>query len=364
MLPLSHRRRARRRSRSGRFVLLIAALIVVAVVIGGLTMVSRQSGPFDTSQNRSFASAGGVVADQSNVTGSDLRHLIKGLPTAGRLQLEGGLDTIVQRSAQQSTQAAAVVGAPSGGIRAQFVSVFADRATAALRVREALDGLLGLHPLPVAGAPQASGASTRAPTLLSTSEATSRMVAAGALLERADQTYRSVRRALARAAGHARLPASEWVTSQPAWQFDAVATQVEDASTSSTLATTHQVQIRTVRISPPALPSSTGVTTPGSSTLSPTHRFQVSVVISNLGSVDEPHVTVQFTLTSLAASLTSTVNRSSAVTAGRSVALNQVVFAVKPGQGYRLTVAIVPPAGQSDLTNTSVTQVLQIAPGT
>jgi hypothetical protein len=339
-------------------------LVVVAILVGGLTMVSRQSGPFDTSLNRSFASAGGVVADQSNVTGSDLRQLMKGLPTAGRLQLQSGLDAIVQRSAQQSTQAASVTDATGGGTRAQFASVFSDRAAAALQVREALDGLLGLHPLPVAGAPQVTGASTRAPTLLSTSEATSRMTAAGALLERADATYRSVRRALARSAGHARLPASAWVTNEAVWQFDAVATQVEDASTSATLATTHKVQIRTVRISPPALPSPTGVTSPSSSTLSPTHQLGVSVVISNLGSVDETRVTVQFTLTSLSASLTSTVTRSSAVPTGRSVALNPVVFAVKPGQGYQLTVAVVLPAGQSDLTNTSVTQALLIAPGT
>ncbi len=300
MLPLSHRRRARRRSRSGRFTVLIAALIVVAVLVGGLTMVSRQSGPFDTSLNRSFASAGGVVADQSNVTGSDLRHLMKGLPTAGRLQLQSGLDAIVQRSAQQSTQAASVAGAAVGGIRAQFASVFSDRAAAALQVREALDGLLGLHPLPVAGAPQGTGASTRTPTLESSSEATSRMAAAGALLERSDATYRSVRRSLVRAAGHARLPASVWVTSEPAWQFDAVATQIEEATTSATLATTpqHHGGPECGPGSPrPALPSPTGVTSPGSSTLSPTHQLGVSLVISNLGSVDEPRVSVQFTLT-------------------------------------------------------------------
>ena len=48
--------------------LLVAGVIVVALVIGGLTQVSRQSAGYDADSNRTLASLGSVVVDQSNVT--------------------------------------------------------------------------------------------------------------------------------------------------------------------------------------------------------------------------------------------------------------------------------------------------------
>jgi hypothetical protein len=41
-----------------------------------------------------------------------------------------------------------------------------------------------------------------------------------------------------------------------------------------------------------------------------------------------------------------------------------VSFRVKPGTSYQLTVAIVLPAGQTDPSGTSLSEALQIAPGT
>ena len=74
-----------------------------------------------------------------------------------------------------------------------------------------------------------------------------------------------------------------------------VAAQVDLLATSSTLEATHYVVIRTVRLSPPALPTPQG--TPSSvSVLSPTSQIGVTVVLANQGSSDEPHVSVRFSL--------------------------------------------------------------------
>jgi hypothetical protein len=365
MPPLiPRRRRSRRRPWSGRIVVVVCGLLALAIVIGGLIRISNQSGHYDASLNRSFAAAGGVVADQSSVTGTELRRLMATMPTQSRRSLQAQLDSIVEQAGRESVQAASVAGTGGGGVRDAFVAAFTDRAAASVRVRAALDGLLGMHPLPVAGTRQGGGTGAAAPTLLSASAAADRLESAGALLIRSDASLSGARRALARAAGHARLPASTWVAKPSTWQGGAIDTVIADVAASPTLAATHHLELRTVRLSPQALPSPSGTVTPGTSTLSPTKRLGVSVVVSNQGSVDEPHASVQFTLTSLSSGLTSTVTRSVAIASDTSVALDPVLFAVKPGQDYRITVAIVLPAAQTDITNTSQTEELDIAPGT
>jgi lipoprotein-anchoring transpeptidase ErfK/SrfK len=57
-----------------------------------------------------------------------------------------------------------------------------------------------------------------------------------------------------------------------------------------------------------------------------------------------------------------TRRRRAPLAAGGSVSLAPVSFSVKPGVSYQLTVAIVLPAGQTDTTGTSLTELLQIAP--
>jgi hypothetical protein len=219
-----------------------------------------------------------------------------------------------------------------------------------------------MHPLPVAGlATNAAVAST--PTLLSATQATNRIADAGAALIGADRAYRSVRSGLARAVGRAHLPASTWVTRAQTWQLGAVTEQVDLLAASTTLAATQDLELRTVRLVPPALPTAAG-TASGTSVLSPTSAVSVTVVLSNLGSVDEPGARVQFSLAPLTGGATVTRVRRAAVAAGGSVTLETVTFTVKPGHAYQLAVAIVLPPGQQSSAGTSLTQVLEIAPGT
>jgi hypothetical protein len=202
--------------------------------------------------------------------------------------------------------------------------------------------------------------------LLSSTQAADRIAAAGRLLAQADRSYQVVRRSLATMAGHARLPTSRWITTPSTWQIGALATQVDLVAASTTLAAVHQLGLSVVQITPPAVPSPTGVATPGVSVLSPTQTVALSVVLTNDGTVDEPHASVIFTLTRLptGTTTTTTARRAASVLAARSVSLAPVTFAVKPGNSYQLTVAIAVPAGQTVAAGTTFEEGLQISPST
>ena len=80
-------------------------MVVLALLVGGLTQVSRQSQGYDANSNRSLAAQGSVVADQSNATASQVRTLIDDLQAQDRQALQASLDTAVQEAADQSAQA-------------------------------------------------------------------------------------------------------------------------------------------------------------------------------------------------------------------------------------------------------------------
>jgi hypothetical protein len=363
MSPLITHRRSRRRSRAGRLVVLACVAAAAAVLVGGVTRIGHQSGPFDASVNRSFGAQGSVLADESNATGASLRRLMGTMQNQDRQTLQANLDAVTAQTGDQAARAAAL--ATNGGIEGQFVSVFADRARSADEVRSAIDGLLGMRPFAVAGAPQADATRAATPTLLSSTQATDRIAAAGRLLNRSDESYQVVRHSLARMAGHARLPSSKWITNPSEWQLGSVATQVDlVAAPTSLAAATHQLVLSVVQVTPPAIPSPTGVVTPSVSLLSPTKTVVLNVVLSNMGSVDEPHASVRFTLAPTSTGAARTVSRVTSVGATRSVSLSPVSFPVKPGRNYQLTVAIVVPAGQIASASTSLSEVLQIAPST
>jgi hypothetical protein len=365
MPPLSTHRRARRRSRRRLITLSACVLIVVALLVGGVTQIGRQSGPFYASVNRSFAAQATTLIKESNNTSVSLRRLMKDVQSQDRRTLQAGLDTLTAQ-ADQEEAAAENLASPSapGDVPGEFAAVLAERADAVHSVRSALDGLLGLGPLPIAGSPGAEVTILAPPTNVSSTQATDRIVAAGMVLVRADRSYATLRRALTRLAGHARLPASTWITATDDWQSGPIATEVELVTSSTTLEVTHRLVLRVVKVTPPALPSPTGAATPGLSVLSPTTSVLVQVVLSNLGSVDEPHASVQFQLTPQPTGTAVTITRTAGLAAAGSVSLPQASFKVKPGANYQLTVAVVLPPGQADATGTSLSEVLQIAPST
>lgn len=365
MPPRRPRRRARRRSPARLVTLLVAAVIVLTLLVGGLSQVSRQSQGYDANADRSLAAQGTVLADQSNATSSTVRRVVNNLPTQTRQGLQAALDGAVQQTADESSRADLAAGAtPLSPVATQFTAVFAERAQSMVQLRAAVDGFLGMQPIPPADtpsdAPVANGG--RAP-LLSATQATNRIAAAGALLARSDALYRSVRHALATDAGGGRLPPSVWVTHPQLWQLGSVAAQVDLLATSSTLSPTHYVVLRTVRLNPPSLPTPQGASATVS-VLSPTSRIGVTVVLANQGSSNEPHVSVRFTLADQTSGATTTQVRATSLTLGASVTLPSVTMPVKPSTMYLLTVQVIPPAGQTLTAGTAIQQQLQVSPAT
>lgn len=365
MSPRRPRRRARRRSPARPIVTFGALAVLIAVLIGGLVEVSRQSQGYDATSNRTLAAQGTVVARQSNATASSATALMNTLESQNRVGLQIALDNLVQQTADESTGAAAAAPAtPLGSVGADFAAVFAERARSMRDVRAAIDGYLGLQPLPVSGtSTTVASASGAGATLLTATEATNRIAAAGALLAHADSLYRSVRQALRAAAGHGRLPKSAWVRDPQQWAPGTVASQVDLMATSPSLTAVHYLALRTVRVNPPALPTSPGGTT-NVSVLTPTTQLSVDVVLANDGSVDEPRATVHYTLASQSSGATSSRAQTVALASASSEVLPAANFAVRPGTNYVLTVSVDLPAGQSQTVGTAVQYVLTVAPST
>jgi hypothetical protein len=364
MPPRRSRRRARRRSSSRPITLLIAAVVVLAILVGGLTQVSSQSTGYDANSDRTLAAQGTVAADQSNATSATVGKIVNDLPSQTRQGLQATLDSAAQQTTDEAARAQVAAGStPLGSVATQFVTVFAERAQAVTELRSAVYGFLGMQPIAPADAPAGAATTHSGGTaLLSATQATNRIAAAGALLSHSDALYRSVQRSLATAAGHGKLPPSVWMTHPQVWQLGSVAAQVDLLATSSTLAATHYVVLRTVRLSPPALPAPQGTPT-GVSVISPTSQIGVTVVLANQGSSNEPHVSVRVSLANQTSGATTSQVRSTSLALGASVTLPNVSMRVKPSTGYLLTVQIIPPTGQTLTAGTATQQVLQVAPG-
>jgi hypothetical protein len=365
MPPRRPRRRARRRSQARPVVLLIAVVVVLAIVVGGLTQVSRQSQGYDANSDRALAAQGTVIADQSNATATMVRQVVDDLPTQTRQGLQAALDGAVQQTADESARANVAAGStPLGQVATDFTTVFAERAQSMAQLRAAMYGFLGMQPIQPAGAPSdGTTAGSPAASPLSAAQATDRVAAAGALLARSDALYRSVRRLLAAGTGHGRLPASVWVTHPQLWQLGSVAAQVDLVATSPTLAATHYVVLRSVRLDPPALPTPPGAPA-DVSVISPTTQVGVTVVLANQGSSNEPRVSVRFSLTDQTTNATTGQLRTTALPLGASVTLPSVNLRVKPSTTYTLTVQVIPPDGQTITAGTAIQQALQVAPAT
>jgi hypothetical protein len=339
-------------------------VIVLALLVGGLSQVSRQSQGYDANADRSLAAQGTVVADQSNATSVTVRGVVTDLQAQTRQELQSTLDNAVQQTADQASRAVLAAGAtPSGPVTTRFTAVFAERAESMRQLRAAVDGFLGMQPAPAADAPSDATSAGPGRALLSATQATNRIAAAGALLTRSDALYRSVRRSLAVDTGHGRLPPSVWVTHPQVWQLGSVAAQVDLLATSSTLSATHYVVLRTVSLSPPALPTPQGAST-AVSVLSPTSRIGVNVVVANEGTSYESHVSVRVTLADQTTGATTTQAQGTSLALGASVTLPQVTMRVKSSTTYVLTVQVIPPAGQTLTAGTAVQQQLQVAPAT
>ncbi|HEX3946415.1 MAG TPA: hypothetical protein VHW47_01865 [Acidimicrobiales bacterium] len=360
MPPLERRRR--RRSVMPTLLVALAVAILLGLLIGGAFRVGRASGPYREEVNRSYVAQGVSLVEQSNRAGNQLALLMARMPRLHRRALQEELDSLASATIRVAdTGAALAPPTPSSDLARQFSGVMADRARAVVDLRSAVDGLLGMVPLPVVGAPTTTTTAPSVPagsTLLSAGQAAADLTRAGSLLQAADRGYAAVRRQFRAAPGRAALPPSVWVRRPQRWSAGTVQTLVGQVGSSATLVPHHLVVLLTngIRLSPPAVPPGPS-SPPGTSTVTPTHALSVTAVVANQGDVDEPKVTVS-------AQLQGGGTRSRVITlvAGRSVAVVLPPLRVTPGDTYTLTVAVTPPAAQTDRSRTTRSYTVRVAP--
>ena len=132
---------------------------MLAILVGGLTQVSRQSQGYDANSDRTLAAQGTVAADQSNATSVSVRKIVDDLPSQTRQGLQASLDSAVQQTADEATRAQLAAGStPLGTVATQFSDVFAERAQAVAQLRAAVYGFLGMQPIAPADAPGGASA--------------------------------------------------------------------------------------------------------------------------------------------------------------------------------------------------------------
>jgi hypothetical protein len=371
----------------------VAATITIALVAGSLLAIHTQSQGYRDATSSGYAVLADRVGVASTDTGARLSSLIASAPTltdgsfprTARGVLEEGLDSAVADTASQATQAATIASPPPvADLADRFSQVMDLRALATRQLRATIDKLLGMQPLPVAGAPTSGGESAPA-TLISADQAASEMSAEGQDLEDADADFRALVGSAAAQHHPFHLHASVWV---PAPVDAAPLGPVALGSTAAALASSpalapfHHLVVTAVGLEPPAVPSggvgSAGTscadpqsTVPGSTPteVPPTSTLTALVSVTNCGNVGESDVTVSVTAalsdppgTALppVGQRGGRVQAVVAIAAGSSSAPDLAPLAVASGHRYTVTASVSLPPGQVDPTGATQVFLVQV----
>jgi hypothetical protein len=367
--------------------------VATVVVVGSLAEVHAQSGDFRTSTDTGYAKLATLVAEDSNRTGAQLAQLMQSapqlpvgqVPESVRAQVEQGLDQAVDSTSDQATRAAGLVPPyPSGTVSARFTQVMDERAQATSDLRASIDGLLGMSPAPIAGAPTSVTPIAPAPGSTVT-QAAAAMGAAGLGLERADDTYRGLVAYVRHQHLPVDLPPSVWVPApveNAALGSSRLAAMASAMASSPALVPVHQLVITALGLSPPAVASggpgivgdscsdpSSAVPGPAPTVVPPTGTVTVALSVTNCGTVTESGVVVSQTLALADAAGTApppvgargakSLQRAT-LASGSSVALTLPPLTVAEGHMYLLDVSVAAPAGQTDLAGTSQQFLLRV----
>lgn len=391
--------RARRRRRPpgrglGQSVLIgIALTITVVLVAGSLLAIHTQSKGYRDATTVGYVALADPIGQASARTGAQLSALMAAAPSltngqfpnTARGELEQGLDAAVLATTNQATQAATISSPPPvGGMSGRFTQVMQLRASTTEAVRATIDQLLGMSPLPVAGAPT-TAAPAPAATFISTARASAELSAEGQQFVAADNGFRAVRAEAAAQHLASSLRASVWVhppiDSAPLGPTALGATAAALAL-SPALRAFHHLVITAVGLSPPAVPSGgVGIvatsciapqsTAPGATptVVPPTSTLQALVSVTNCGTVPEADVTVTVTVApaddpgSTAIPSAGQGGRSRAVVtiaSGASSAPSLAPLPVAPGHRYTLTVTVSLPPAQADAAGATQQFLIQV----
>ncbi len=347
---------------------------MLAALVGGLLREHSQSSGYERALDRSYAAQARPIVEESNRLEVKLRAMLRSMPRQTRTSLELGLDTLVRSASSLAEEAAtAAFPPPSGSAGADVAAAMADRADAARVLRSAVDGLLGMAPLPVAGAPVTSTPETPAQRL-SVPAAAAELAKVGLLLAEGDRSYAEGRRVLRLAPGHALLPASAWSGRSTVLSTGGALALANALMGSPSLAAVHRVELVThaLALTPAPVPS-TGGATPGgpAAVLPPTGRIGLSVVVANDGNVTERGIVVRASVRSAgqpaatgsgAGAEHSETSSRVALSPGSSISVTLPAIPVVPGRRYTIAVSVDPPIPDTQGAVTSDAVSVRVAP--
>lgn len=389
MPSIQRRRRRRRRLRRLRRLRrpvawgLVAAVVLV-LLIGGALHAGRASRPYWRDLDRSFAIQASTVIDQSNDQGAALNRLMGSITQVSRQSLQVQLDNLVRQADASAADGAAMSSpTPAGDVGPTVAAVLAARASAVAALRQAVDGLLGMAPLPAPGSLTAATSPVPGP-LWAPGRAASTLALVGSKLVAADRTFAATRRRLLAAPGHARLPASVWAVVPAAWSGPSMAGLVAAMTApGSNLLPVHRLCVVVVDVTPAPVPppGSSPVQPPvsrssgggcpgppiaqGSATVPPTSLLGVSVVVANMGWVAQAGVTVGATLRPVGRGTSTSSSRTVSLQPGSSVAVALPSLRVSSATSYLLRVTVDGAGGRSDPTGaTAGPYPITVAPPT
>lgn len=368
--------------------------MTLVLVVGSIAEIHAQSSGYRSSTDSGYGALAVRVVDASNQTGAQLAAVMasapsltnQALPRTARALLEQGLDAAVAATAQESDQAAHLVPPyPTGQVSEQFTSVMAARATGTADLRSTVDQLLGMTPLPIAGAPATSIPPAPA-TLISIGQATTSMGNAGLIFQQSDVDYANLTAQIRKMRLPIHLPRSVWVpvpiASAPLGSPQ-LASSAAVLGTSTYLAPNHRLAITAVGLSPPAVSAggpgvlggdcvnvASNVPGPAPTVLPPTSTVTAEVTVTNCGTVPETGVVVTQTLALADPAGTapprvgargSASRVTVALPSGSSMALTLPTLAVATGHVYTLTVTVAVPASQQVRAGSTQQFLLQIS---
>jgi hypothetical protein len=382
---------------------IIVALLGV-LVIGSIVEIQAQSGPYRRMTDQGYAQLASRVVDASNQSGARLAAVISAAPTipnqplpnTARGEVQQGLDAAMAATADEAHQARQLTPpSPTDDVASQFTAIIEARAAAAASVVATIDQLLGMAPLPVAGAPSTTTTTSAHPSaLISETQASKQLAAAGTQIQQADRAYAAWRASLRQGkvpdAGRIRMPVSVWAPPGGGLGSAQLGNTAGLLTTAVALLPFHQMVITAVGLAPPAVPSGTPNNPAGSGTIAtscnppnptstvagptptvlpPTGSVTPLVTVTNCGTVSEDNVTVTETLALAdgpgatappSAAAGSSAGTTVSALSGQSRALSFPALQVAGGHNYKLTISLAPPAGQQNLAGTSQQFLLQI----
>ncbi len=352
-------RRSRTRSRTRlRYVLLVLALVVLtALIISGLVSSARSNKGYVTVMNHSVAAQANSISLAQERNGVALSSLMGELHLLTRAQITRAFDDLVYRTTVEAQAASIMPGVgPSHDAGTRYALIQTERAQGVASLRKAVDGLLGLQPYPVVGAPP-SAQVVIAP--LNQSQASAIGASGGALIERADNQMRSLRLALAASPGHVHLHNTTFVADPSIFSVASMDALFAQLRATASLDPVISPALVGVTFTPSPLPTTT---TSGVVALGPTTTLSATVVVANHGNAPARGVIVTMNVSPASAQGPSSARATGSVAPASSAALTTSTLTVVPGMTISVTISVVTPGASAPISRTYRVSIAQATP--